>query len=412
MKLLKPIVLIFIACLFVPEILAQEIYQWRGPHRDGKYNETGLLSQWPENGPELLWYVKNLGPGYAAPVVTKDKLLVIGVENGNSMLICFDLNGKVLWKAPNGKAFTGSGYASNFPGSRSTPTVVGNLVYATSGLGRIACFNLHTGKEIWAVDMLKDLKGILNEFSYAESVVTDEKNVYCFPGGKEINIAALDRFSGKTVWTSKALGDITHFVSPVLITLPERKIFVSASRNYIFGVDCSNGDLLWNYPIAFKYDGDHCNTPVYDAPFIYNVTHDENGKGAIKLKLSDDGKSIREVWTNPQVKNNLGGFVIVDHKLFVTTENKNLNVLNPEDGSIEQKIRAPYGGLIFADNKFICYGHNGDVALFNYENGRLIPGGTFKITKGTKEHFAHPVISNGILYIRHGEALMAYRIKK
>jgi hypothetical protein len=94
-----------------------------------------------------------------------------------------------------------------------------------------------------------------------------------------------------------------------------------------------------------------------------------------------------------------------------TVINKNLNILDPAKGTVTDKIKAPYGGLIFADNKFIVYGNNGDVSLFNYENGNLTPGGTFKITKGSKEHFAHPVIANGVLYIRHGEALIAYKVK-
>ena len=411
MKQLRFFTLLITALVVTSLLQAQSVYQWRGTERNGIYYESGLLAQWPEDGPQLVWFTENLGPGYAAPVVTDDKVLVMGSENGNSTLFAFDLNGRLLWKSLNGKAFTGSGYASNFPGARSTPTVVGDLVYATSGLGRIGCFNLSTGKEIWAVDMQSDLKGYLNEFSYAESVVTDENTVYCFPGGKEISVAALNRFTGKTIWTSKATGDTTHFVSPILVQLPARKIFVSVSRHSVFGVDCSNGELLWTYNIAFKYDGDHCNTPVYDAPYIYMVTNDENGKGAIKLELSSDGKSVREVWTNKQIKNELGGFVVVDHKLVVTTENKNLNVLSPATGVVEEKIKAPYGGLIFADNKFICYGNNGEVALYNYQNGQLTAGGTFKISKGSKEHFSHPVIANGILYIRHGEALMAYKIK-
>ena len=411
MKKIKYFVLSAMMLCVVISAQTQTVYQWRGPARDGIYNESGLLSQWPEKGSQLLWFTENLGPGYAAPCVMPDKLLVMGVENNNSILFVFDLKGNLLWKAPNGKEFSGSGYAASFPGARSTPTVVGDLAYATSGLGRIACFNINTGKEIWAVDMVKDSKGYQNEFGYSESVVTDDKNVYCFPGGKNINVAALDRFTGETVWTSKATGDTTHFVSPILVQLPSRKIFVSVSRHYIFGVDCSNGQLLWKYPIAFKYDGEHCNTPVYDAPYLYLVTAEDKGKGAIKLELSPDGKSVKEIWTNPQIKNNLGGFVVTDNKLFVTSENRNLNALNLATGEVTEKIKAPYGGLIFAGNKFICYGNNGDVSLFNYENGKLISGGMFKITRGSKEHFSHPVVANGVLYIRHGEALMAYKIK-
>lgn len=86
-------------------------------------------------------------------------------------------------------------------------------------------------------------------------------------------------------------------------------------------------------------------------------------------------------------------------------------MLDPANGVVLEKVRSPFGGLIFADNKFICYGTTGEVTLFNYENGKLIQGGTFKITMGSKEHFSHPVVANGVLYIRHGEALMAYQIK-
>ncbi|WP_340111316.1 PQQ-binding-like beta-propeller repeat protein [Maribellus mangrovi] len=391
--------------------IAQTIYQWRGADRDGKYQESGLLSEWPENGPELLWTNEMLGPGYAAPVTTSDKLLIMGVEDGISTLFAFDLNGNLQWKSPNGKSFVGDGFSARFPGARSTPTVVGDMVYATSGTGRLACFSLNTGKELWAVDMVNDLKGYMNEFSYAESVVTDDNAVYCFPGGKEISVAKIDRQTGKTIWTSEATGDTTHFVSPILVNLPSRKVFVSTSRHYVFGVDCETGALLWKYDIAIRHDGDHANTPVYQAPYLYVITNDDNGKGAIKLELLPDGSGVREVWTNKAVKNDMGGYILHDNKLFVTTENKKLNVLDPETGTVLEEARSTFGGTIFADNKFIVYGTNGDVVLFNYEDDKLTQGGSFKITTGSQEHFAHPVVDNGVLYIRHGEALMAYKIK-
>ncbi|WP_163322191.1 outer membrane protein assembly factor BamB family protein [Draconibacterium mangrovi] len=401
-----------ILLLFISQFaISQNVYQWRGTDRDGKYNESGLLNEWPENGPQLLWSTENLGPGYAAPVITLDKLLIVGVENGISKLFAFDLNGNLLWKTPNGKSFVGDGYSARFPGARSTPTVVDNMVYATSGLGRLACFDLNTGKELWAVDMVNDLKGHLNDFGYAESVVIDERAVYCFPGGKDISVAKLDRFSGKTIWTSEATGDTTHFVSPILVNLPSRKVFVSVSRHYVFGVDCASGDLLWKYDIAMRYDGDHANSPVYKAPYLYVVTNDDKGKGTTKLELSADGSSVKEVWSNEEVKNNMGGFVLHDNKLFVTTENKYLNILDQETGSVLDRVRSSFGCTIYADNKFIVYGTNGDVRLFNYENGKLNQAGLFKVTMGSQEHFSHPVVANGVLYIRHGEALMAWKIK-
>jgi outer membrane protein assembly factor BamB len=259
--------------------------------------------------------------------------------------------------------------------------------------------------------MVKELKGYMNEFGYSESFVIDDKNLYCFPGGSATNIAALDRITGKTTWSAKVQGDTTHFCSPVLVNLPARQMYVSVSRHWLFAVDCKNGELLWKFPVAFKYDGDHVNTPVYDAPYLYWVSGDENGSGTIKLEISADGKSVKEIWKNPAVRNSMGGIILHDKKLFVTTENKNLNMMDTNTGQVISKTKSPYGGLIFADNKFFVYGNNGDLSQFNYEAGKLTPGGTFKIEKGSKEHFSHPVIANGVLYVRHGKALMAYLVK-
>ena len=278
MKKLLSIITITVIVSLASQSFSQTVYQWRGPNRDGKYNETQLLKQWPEKGPQLLWFTEDLGDGYAAPVISTDKLFVNGVLGANSALFAYDLKGNLLWKSLNGKEFKGDGFSASFPGARPSPTVVDNLVYTSSGLGRITCFDASSGIKEWVVDMVADLKGYQNEFGYAESFVTDEKNLYCFPGGSENNIVALDRFTGNTVWTSKAVSDTTHFCSPVLIKLPARQIYVTVSRHWIFAVDCKNGELLWKYKVAYQYDGDHVNSPVYDAPYIYWVSGDKNGK--------------------------------------------------------------------------------------------------------------------------------------
>jgi outer membrane protein assembly factor BamB len=388
------------------------IAQWRGVNRDGQYNDTRIQDAWPDKGPKLDWSYEGIGNGFSAPSVSNRKIFVNGEIEGMAYLFVFDLNGRLLWKSPNGKEFTGSDYAANFPGARTTPTVVGNLVYATTGIGRIACFETSTGKEKWAIDMVKDFSGWLNEFGYAESVAVDDKNVYCFPGGKETNVAALDRFTGKTIWTSKALGDTTSFCSPILVKLPSRDILVTLGRHYLFVIDCKNGELLGSYKLkGFKYDGEHCNTPIYAGGYLYSVAKDEDGQGAVKLKLSADAKQITEVWTNNKVMNGFGGFVIIGNKLFTTIEGNWLKAVNVETGTVSDSLKVPFGSLIYADGKFIGYGNNGEVSLIKYNQSKLEITGKLKITKGTKEHFSHLVVAGGVMYIRHGNALMAYNLK-
>jgi len=390
---------------------AQGASQWRGVNRDGKYNEKNLLKKWPEKGPQLLWSFEQLGLGYAAPSIADGRVFVNGESFGFSYLYALDLNGKLLWKSPNGKEFMGAGFSSTYPGARSTPTVVGNLVYTSSGKGRIACFDVAMGIEKWAIDMVKGLGGYENEFGYSESLVVDDKHVYCFPGGSNTNIASLDRFTGKTVWTSKALADTTSFCSPILVNLPSIKILITFSRHYLFGIDTKNGALLWSYKLnGFKYDGEHCNTPIYENGYIYNVAAEALGNGTVKLALSSDGKSIKEIWRNKNIRNDFGGFVKVDNKLFMTVEKNWLKSIDINNGKVIDSIKMNYGSIIFADNKFICYGRNGEVNLFDFEQKRFELAGKVKIEKGDKYHFSHPVIADGMMYIRRGNALLAYKI--
>jgi outer membrane protein assembly factor BamB len=390
----------------------QEVYQWRGTHRDGVFEESELLDSWPEEGPELLWKFEGLGRGFAAPAVTKDKIFINGEAEGKSYLFALDLEGKLIWKSANGKEFLGEGFSSTYPGARSTPTVLGKLVYASSGMGQIGCFNTLKGTEEWSVSIVDDLDGRVEYFGYSESVGVDDKNVYCYPGGPSTNVAALDRFTGKIAWTQSVMRDTFAYGSPVLIERSGQPMLLHTSRHHLIALDRNNGELMASYKLeGYEYDGEHCNTPVYSEGNIYYVGNDIPGQGAFKLELSANGKEIKELWRNPEIKNNFGGLVAVDGALFTTVKGNKLVSLDPESGVVADTLKVATGSIIFADNKFIVYGNNGTTNLVNYQQGEMEIGGEFKVRGGTGHHFSHPVLANGIMYIRHGDALMAYRVK-
>ena len=414
MKRFQSILAFVFLFLVAHQSVGQKAYQWRGDNRDGVYNENKLMKSWPEKGPELVWFTEEIGQGYAAPVVTNDKLLINGEADSTSYLFAFDLKGKLLWKTANGKEYYGKGFSASFPGSRSTPTVVGDLVYTSSGKGRLAGYELATGKEKWAVDMVPDLGGIENMFGFSESPLIDGDKVYFMAGGASNNMIALDRFTGKTIWSSKALGDTAAFCSPLLISLPTRKILVTLSSHFVFGVDAQNGELLWSSKTLndFKFERLHANTPIFADGFIYFTAGEEAANGAVKLQLSPDGKSIKEVWRNITVTNAQGGFIKLGDQLFTTTKKKRLVCVDTNTGSVVDSLSANKGSLIYADSKFYCYNETGDVKLIKFENNKFIEISKFKVEKGTKEHFSHPVIANGKMYIRHGRALMAYDIQE
>jgi len=391
---------------------SQTVAQWRGTNRDGIYNETGLLNSWPAEGPKLLWETEMIGNGYGSPVIWNNKLYINGEIDTVAHLFAFDLNGNLLWETPNGREFCGEGFSASFPGSRTTPTVCEGLVYISSGLGRIACIDAETGKEIWSKHLVNDFGGVLNDFGYSESLLIDGKFLFCYPGGVDSNVVCLDRFTGNTIWSSKGIGQNAAFCSPILINLSGRKLFVTTAKEEVFALDASNGELLWKcFDDSAKFGDEYCNTPIFADGYLYSVPGIEKGKGAMKLKLSSDGKSVEEVWRNADAKNFFNGFVVVGNNLYATSKNKKLWSINTETGAVADTLKNLSGCLIAADNKLICYTDNGNVNLIDISETKMNVLSKFPITKGTKEHIAYPIINDGVLYIRHGKALMAYQIK-
>jgi outer membrane protein assembly factor BamB len=405
MKLILTI--FFLSCLIRSN--AQNIAQWRGVNRDGIYNEENLLKTWPENGPAMLWVTEEIGKGYGAPVVTSNRVFVNGETEGQSYLFAFGLDGKLIWKSPNGAEFTGQDFNSKFPGSRSAPTVIDNLVYSISGIGRIACYNIETGTEQWAANMETDLSGIPTDFGYTESPLIDGDKLFCYPGGATSNVVALNRFTGKPIWVSKALGDSVSFCSPMLIKLPKRDVLATFSTCSIFGLDANTGELLWSQKQEIIKYKQQCNTPVFSDGYLYYDAGD--GNGAVKLELTPDGGSYKQVWRNDNVKNNFQGFVKLGNTIYCPDKAQKLYSLDCETGQIQDTLKVKRGSLIAADGLLFCYSDNGTVSLIDRSGSKMKITGSLKIEKGSMEHFAHPVIQNGVMYIRHGNALMAYQIK-
>ncbi|MHC1702585.1 MAG: PQQ-binding-like beta-propeller repeat protein [Tenuifilaceae bacterium] len=402
---LKKLLLLFAVTFYLTaNSFSQEILQWRGADRSGIYKESNLLKTWPVAGPNLLWESEAIGNGYGSPVITKKNIFIEGEIDTINYLFALDLTGKIQWKTKIGKE-----WVTNYPGVRTTPTVVNDLLYVTTGWGKLSCIETNTGKEKWSVDMMKDFHAKQITFGLSESVVVEDNKVYFSPGSKDTNIVALDRFSGKVVWISKALGEKTAYCSPLLIKLPQRNILVTFSAHALLGIDTKDGSLLWSH--KQESEGDvHVNTPYFENGYIYYITGD--GNGSVKLKLSDDGTSITEVWRNKKCDNTFGAFIKVNDYIYTSGYEKRVYyTLNANTGEITDSLKFDRGAIIAADNLLYLYNERGQMGLFNPSGPKLEQISVFKITKGTKAHYAHPVILNGILYVRHGKSLLAYDIK-
>lgn len=386
-------------------IFSQSITQFRGPDRNGIYPETNLLKSWPPEGPTLLWKADGIGNGYSSPIIYGDRIYVTGEIDSIGYLFAYTKSGSLIWKKK-----TGTEWMENFTGSRSTPTLVDNLIYVSTSMGRVICFDATTGTEKWSVDKISDLHGVNVRFGYSEGLLINDNLVYCFPGGHDTNAVALDRFNGKIKWVSKAMQDSSAYTSPLLINLPSRKIIVNFSIHNIIGLDAATGELLWNKPLLGIGDI-HGNTAFYENGNIYFSAG--SGSGLVKLALSEDGSSITEIWSNEKVTDVHGGFVKLGDYIYSSQyKPRRYCSVDATTGQISDSLKFDKGSLISADDMLYLYTEKGMVGLVKQDNGKMELISSFKMPVGTKEFFTIPVISEGILYLRHGDTMLAYDIMR
>lgn len=362
------------------------------------------MKQWPAEGLRLLWASDSVGDGYGSPVITKDALFITGAIDSTAYLYSFGLKGNLRWKVSYGPE-----WATNFPGSRSAPTVVDDLVYVVSGKGEMACINRKDGSKVWSGNLFTDLHGKNTIFGYSEGLLVKDQMIYCTPGGADTNVVALNRFTGKMIWKSKGVGQVSAFCSPRIIQRGKHNILLTFSELSMLGIDADDGKLLFSHK-QDTLSNVHSNAPIFDKGFLYYVAGD--GNRTVKLKLADDGESIKEVWRNKPFDNIMGGVVQLDNRLIATGHRKQeLMSLDMGSGKVTQQLKIGRGATIYADGMIYLYDEKGNFHLVDPAGGGLKEVSTFKVTRGTKEHFSHPVIGNGVLYIRHGKSLMAYDIK-
>jgi outer membrane protein assembly factor BamB len=412
MRAILPFLLLVIG--FQISLNAQLISDWRGIGRIGVYNESGLLSVWPAEGPKMLWSIPNLPKGNSSVSTGESLLYTTGIKGDEEILVALDYSGGIKWQVPFGKAWEGS-----FPESRVTPAVEKDRVYVSTGSGEVSGINAVDGKVIWKTNVKEKYEGVCGNWGFAESVLVVDNKVIYTPGGNKTTLVALDKNTGETIWASETLSDAAVFVSPILIEYNGMRQIVSVTKSYILGVSPNDGKIIWKFEFG-KYVGNinrnnNCTTPLYFNGNIY-VTSGYNHSG-VMLKLLPDCSGVSLVWKDDVLDNHHGGVVKVGNYIYgsnwLNNGMGNWVCLNWETGAVmyEQEW-INKGSIIAADGLLYCYEEKtGNIALVKAIPEKFEIISTFKVPLGTGPHWAHPVIYKGVLYIRHGDAIMAYNIK-
>lgn len=385
----------------------QKSSEWRGPDRAGIFYETGLLKEWPENGPELLWSYEGLGAGHSSVGIGNDRIYINGMPDTLGVLYAFDLEGNLLWEKVYGEE-----WHRNYTGPRSTPLVIGNRIYLESGMGEVCCFDAGSGEIIWKVDLKQEYGGRNIQWGMTESLLIDGDKLICTPGGAEHNIVALDRFTGEKIWSSPGYREQSAYCSPLLVNHNGTRLVVTMTATSALAVDAETGEMYWRVE-QNQVNKIHANTPVYSDGILYfSSSWNEVKGGLLALELSDNGKEVKELWRNETYTNLMGGSVLIDGVLYGSSyRSKEWFAIDARTG--EANIIADdftNGVIVYADGLFYCYNERGILALVDMDRDSFNIISRFKVELGTDQHWAHPVIHDKKMYIRHGDALMVYDI--
>ncbi|MHA3774334.1 PQQ-binding-like beta-propeller repeat protein [Verrucomicrobiota bacterium sgz303538] len=385
--------------------------QWRGPQRDDVSRETGLLKQWPAEGPKRVWLFEKAGAGYAGFSIADGQLFTMGTRDGKEVLLALDANtGKELWSAPIGDVL-GNNWGD---GPRGTPTVDGDRVYALGGQGTLICADRKGGQVVWKHTM-QELGGKTPGWGYTESVLVDGNQVVCTPGGKQGTLAAFDKNTGAKLWQSTEWTDGAQYSSIVPAKINGQQQYVQLVMEAFAGVDPKDGKVLWRVPFPGR-------TAVIPTPIVRdNNVFVTAGYGVgSKMVEIQPGNQVKEIYENKIMKNHHGGVVLVGDHLYGHSDGVGWLCMDFKTGNQvwAERNALGKGAVSAADGMLYCLDEGkGTVVLAEAaptgwkEHGRFTLEPQSKTRSPQGRIWTHPVISNGKLYLRDQEYIYCFDVK-
>ena len=399
---LLPVLLLLIQ---QPTVFGQQNWQWRGENRNGMYlNETGLLKEWPADGPRLLWHFDGLGEGFTSVSIASEKIYITGMHDDRLILYVFDMSGKLLHDKVIGKEWN-----INHNGTRSSVCVNDGKLYIFNALGTLFCLDEVTLNEVWKKDLINELGGRNLKFGMAENPLIVGEKILMTPGGEINNMVALNKRTGALIWSSQGEGTLSAYCSPIYIEDYDVPMVVTATQLHLIAFHADTGEKIWSHPQK-NPPGQHPNIPIYHNGMIFSTTGSSGG--SMLLRLSDDRKTVEQIWKN-NVDNQIGSAIKVGDYVYTSGQNSNRGWFCMEwnTGEIMYQVNESGCNVIFADEMLYVYSDRGVMSLVKPNSDKYELISSFEVKLGTGVHFAHPVIHQGVMYIRHGDTLMAYQVK-
>jgi outer membrane protein assembly factor BamB len=387
---------------------------WRGPERTGVSTETGLLKQWPPDGPPLLWKVTGLGGGYSTPSVAGGRLFVMGSQGNEEFLMALDIkDGHKLWSVKVG--LVGENTGPNYPGPRATPTVDGGALYTLGSDGDLICADAATGKILWHKHLVKDFQGKRGTWAYAESPLIDGDVLVCTPGGDTATMAALDKRTGEVRWKMvRPDYNGAAYASAIVAEAGNVRQYIQLIGPGLMGVSARDGRLLWFY--KKHIGGVHAAAAVFHDGCVFSSAPGVEGAGGdALLRLSAEGQEVKtkEVYLVRNILSLQGGVVRVGDYLYGAS-GSTLVCMEFKSGTRKWRERCvSRGSLMAADGHLYVRGDQGEMALVETTPDGYKEKGRFRQPVRSRfPTFCHPVVAGGRLYLRDDDVLFCFDVQE
>lgn len=410
MRCKMSLICVTIVLLIPSMILAGDWPQWRGPNRDGRSTETGLLESWPKSGPPLLWKATGLGAGFSTVSIAGQRIYTMGDNAGKAYVHALNrADGKNLWSAEIGKA--GAPGWGKFEGTRATPTVDGDLLFVIAQYGELVCLKTDDGSKVWSKHLEKDFGGKRPEWGYSESVLIDGDMALCTPGGPQGAIVALNKKTGDVIWQTKGFSDPAGYSSLVCAEIEGVKQYVQLTPENVVGVD-TTGKLLWR--ATRKGRTAVIPTPIVSGNKVYVTSGYRIGSNLFEITKTTRGFQAREVYAKKSMANHHGGAILVDGCVYGYCDSKGWVCQDLATGELHwaEKDAVGKGSLVYADGHLYLRSEDGaQVALIEASPDEYKERGRFtQPDTGRPKTWPHPVVCDKKLYLRDQDILLCYDV--
>ncbi len=396
-------------------VSAEDWLQFHGPRRDNKSADTGLMKKWPESGPERIWTARGIGEGFAGAAIVDGRLYTAGDIDGKTIVSALDdRTGELSWQAENGKAYTGAA-----PNARVVPTYDEGKLYHLGGGGDIACFDAKSGKKLWTRNIIDEFGCRMPYWGLMDAPLVDGNRVIFCIGSPTVTLAALDKHTGKTVWQTTGIDAVRGYSASILVDYGGLRQIIMPMGEVVVGVAADTGRLLWTYDYPVKL-GAMVNEPVYhDGRIVLSAVFRMK---LTMLQLEVDGKncSVSEVWKVEELDNEMGGIILVDGYIYGLADNDHRQrywaCIEWKTGKTVYRHdvmpRQRFGAITYADGMLYVLNDRGTVDLVPATPDGFKPASRFELPdRRGNDYWAHPIVCNGRLYLRHDDQIYAYDIR-